>query len=213
MPRGSSRLRRDRHACLGDQLFRCLVQAHDGVFWIMGPMIHFQNIFHGGNERGTGVGWDDPLFFQMRLEDIFFSVRPIVLSLARSTMRSSTTLSSSSTSVHRARPFGGGEQAKVISFASAAPSKMRRRAEFGECLRFSTASKPSSTSRCRVRKTVDRLVSRAAAIRPSLQPSPASEMSALSRIRALRERPGACPCGSGIQASHALPDLTGRRTF
>ena len=63
MPCGPSRLRRDRQACLGDQLFRCLVQAHDGVVWIMGPMVHFQNIFHGGNERGTGVGWNDPLFF------------------------------------------------------------------------------------------------------------------------------------------------------
>src|SRR5450755_482089 len=185
VPCGSSRPRRDRHACLGDQLFRCLVQAYDGVFRILGPMIHLQNIFHGGNERGTGVRWNDPLIFQMRFENVFFSVRLIVLSLARSTMRSSTTLSSSSTSVHRARPFGGGEQAKVISLASAAPSKMRRRAEFGECLRFSTASKPSSTSRWRVRKTVDRLVSRAATIRPSLQPSPDSEISALSRIRAL----------------------------
>src|SRR5258707_4120458 len=147
VPRGSSRLRRDGHACLSDQLFRCLVQAYDGVFRIVGPMIHLQHIFHRGNERGTRVGWNDPLFFQMWPEDIFFSVRPIVLSLARSTMFSSTTLSSSRTSVHRARPFGGGEQAKAISLASAAPSKMRRLAEFGECLRVSTPSKPSSTNR------------------------------------------------------------------
>src|SRR5665811_1494276 len=106
MPRGSSRLRSDRHACLSDQLFRCLVQAHDGVFWIVGPMVHLQNLFHGGNEGGTGVRWNDPLIFQMRFENVFFSVRPIVLSLARSTMRSSTTLSSRSTKVHRARPLG-----------------------------------------------------------------------------------------------------------
>jgi hypothetical protein len=49
----------------------------------------------------------------MRFEEVFFSVCPIVLSLARSTMLSSTTLSSSSTSVYRARPLGGGEQAIV----------------------------------------------------------------------------------------------------
>jgi hypothetical protein len=55
----------------------------------------------------------------------FLSVRPIVLSLARSTMFSCTTAVSSSVSVHRLRPFGGGEQASAISLASAAPSKMR----------------------------------------------------------------------------------------
>ena len=53
------------------------------------------------------------------------SVRPIVLSLARSTMFSSTTVSSSNRKVHFARPFGGGEHVRAISFASAAPSKMR----------------------------------------------------------------------------------------
>ena len=87
----------------------------------------------------------------MRFEIVFFSVRPIVLSLARSTMFSSTTVSSSNRKVHFARPFGGGEHIRAISFASAAPSKMRGRAEFGECLRAETASKPSSTSRWRVR--------------------------------------------------------------
>jgi hypothetical protein len=39
----------------------------------------------------------------------FFSVRPIVLSLARSTIFSLTTCSSSSCSVHHLRPFGGSE--------------------------------------------------------------------------------------------------------
>jgi len=68
----------------------------------------------------------------MRLERVLFSVRPIVLSLARSTIFSSTTASSSSCKVHRARPAGGGEHANAINLASAAPSKMRRRAEFGE---------------------------------------------------------------------------------
>ncbi len=49
------------------------------------------------------------------------AARPIVLSLARSTIFSSTTCSSSSCNVHRLRPFGSLEQAKAISFASAAP--------------------------------------------------------------------------------------------
>jgi hypothetical protein len=40
-------------------------------------------------------------------ESVFLSVRPIVLSLARSTMPSSTTLFSNSRKVQRARPLGG----------------------------------------------------------------------------------------------------------
>jgi uncharacterized protein (DUF2252 family) len=54
-------------------------------------------------------------------------------------MFSSTTADSSSCSVHRARPFGGGEQASAISLASAAPSKMRFLAEAGECRRVRAA--------------------------------------------------------------------------
>jgi hypothetical protein len=77
----------------------------------------------------------------------FFSVRPIVLSLARSTIFSSTTFSSSICNVHRARPAGALEQASAINLASAAPSKMRFLAELGECLRVRAASTPSSTSR------------------------------------------------------------------
>ena len=37
-------------------------------------------------------------------------------------------------------PSGAGEQVKAINFASAAPSKIRGRAEFGLCLRFSAPS-------------------------------------------------------------------------
>ena len=62
----------------------------------------------------------------MRLESVFLSVRPIVLSLARSTMLSSTTLFSNNRKVQRARPLGGLEQAKAISLASFSPSKILR---------------------------------------------------------------------------------------
>jgi len=93
---------------------------------------------------------------------------------------------SSSVRVHRVRPLGGSEQAKAISLASAAPSKMRGLAEAGERLRFSAASSPSSTSCWRVRATVSTLVSRAAAIWLSLHASPASDASAFSRMRAFK---------------------------
>jgi hypothetical protein len=54
----------------------------------------------------------------------------------------------------------------------------------GLYLRLNTASNPSSTSWRLVRSIVAMLVSSAAAIRLSLQPSPSSDMSAFSRTRA-----------------------------
>src|SRR5215208_7131822 len=96
----------------------------------------------------------------MRLERVFFSTRPIVLSLARSTMLSSTTLFSNNRKVQRARPLGGLEQAKAISLASFSPSKIRATAGVARCLRLNTASKPSSTNCLRTRQTMDGLVSK-----------------------------------------------------
>ena len=118
----------------------------------------------------------------------------MVLSLARSTMFSATTASSSNANVHRLRPLGGAEQASAISLASAAPSKMRLRAELGECWRVRAASRPPATSCWRVRAMVSVLVSNASAIWLSLQASPASDASAFSRMRAFRSwRAGALP--------------------
>src|ERR1019366_8207144 len=144
----------------------------------MRARVHLKHVLHGGDEGGVGIRRDHPLLLEMRLENVFFSVRPIVLSLARSTMFSSTTLSSSSRSVHFARPRGGAEQAKAISLASFSPSKIRALAEVARCLRVSAASKPSSTNCWRVRHTVARLVSSAFTIWLSLHPSPALDVSA-----------------------------------
>src|ERR1700680_4552475 len=181
MPGGLSWFRRDRHARFGNELLGRLVDADQGTFRIIRPLINVQDVLHGGHEGGAGVRGNNPLLSQMRLESVFFSVRPIVLSLARLTIFSSTTASSSSCNVQRARPAGGVEQANAINLASAAPSKMRRLAEFGECLRIRAASNPSSTSRWRVLATVSTLVSSAAAIWLSLQPSPPSAASAFNR--------------------------------
>src|SRR5712691_3574487 len=145
MPGGLSWFRRDQHARFGNELLGRLVDADQGTFRIIRPLINVQDVLHGGHEGGAGVRWNDPLLSQMRLESVFFSVRPIVLSLARS-----TTASSSSCNVQRARPAGGLERANAINLASAAPSKMRRLAELGECLRIRAASNPYSTSRWRV---------------------------------------------------------------
>src|SRR5271166_6538624 len=185
VPSGGAWLRRAWHTRFGDELRRRLVQADQRALWVVRSLVNLQHILHAGYERSVGIRRDDPLLLQVRPEKVFFSVRPIVLSLARSTIFSSTTCSSSSCNVHRLRPFGGSEQAKAISFASAAPSKMRGLAEAGEYLRTRTASKPSSTSCWRVRATVSTLVSRAAAIWQSLHPSPVSDASAFNRMRAL----------------------------
>src|SRR6202043_2553879 len=143
-----------------------------------------QYVFHVGDKGRAGVRWNHPLLLEVRFENVFFSVRPIVLSLARSTMCSSTTFSSSRRRLQRAKPSGAGERVSAINFASATPSKIRGRAELGLYLRLNTASNPSSTSWRLVRSIVAMLVSSAAAIRLSLQPSPSSDTSAFSRMRA-----------------------------
>ena len=84
-----------------DELLRRLVQADDGAVRIMRPLVDLQDVLHAGYEGGVGLRRDDPLLLQVRLESVFLSVRPIVLSLARSTMFSSTTAVSSSVSCTR----------------------------------------------------------------------------------------------------------------
>jgi hypothetical protein len=71
-----------------------------------------------------------------------------------------------------------GESVSAISFASAAPSKMRGRAELGLYLRLNTASNPSSTSWRLVRSIVAMLMSQRRG-NPAVAP-------ALARIRHVR---------------------------
>src|SRR5258708_4788323 len=117
----------------------------------MWPRVDGQHVFHRRYERAVGLRRDDPALSAMGLENVFFRTRPIVLSLARSTMLSSTTFFSNSRKVQRARPLGGLEQAQAISLASFSPSKIRAIAGVARCLRLNTASKPSSTSCLRTR--------------------------------------------------------------
>src|SRR6266404_1069689 len=109
------------------------------------------HIFHRRYERAVRLRRNDPALPPMRFERVFLSVRPIVESLARSTMPSSTTLFSSNRNVQRVRPLGGLEQAKAISLASLSPSNIGGTAGVARCLRLNTASRPSSTSCLRTR--------------------------------------------------------------
>ena len=102
MTRFASRRSGKRGARLDDHLLRGLVEAHHRAQRIVRPLIDFQHVFHIGDEAGAGLGRDYPLLFEVRLENVFLSVRPMVLSLAFSTMFSSTTFSSSRLRVHLA---------------------------------------------------------------------------------------------------------------
>src|ERR1700676_574184 len=104
------------------------------------PRVDGQHIFHSGYERTIGLRRDDPALPAMGLENVFFSARPIVESLARSTMWSSTTFFSTSRRVQRARPLGGLEHASAISFASFSPSKIRATAGTARCFLLNIAS-------------------------------------------------------------------------
>src|SRR5208337_713274 len=129
VPDGASRFGGDRRARLDDQLLGGLIQTHEGTIGIARLLVGFQHVFHGRDEAGVGVRRDHPLSIAVRFEDVFFRVLPIVLSLAFSTMFNSTTFSSSRRRLQRANPPGAGEQVRAINFASAAPSKIRGRAE------------------------------------------------------------------------------------
>jgi len=80
----------------------CRESMNQRALGIARSVIDLQHVFHAGDKGRAGVGRNDPLLLQMRLENVFFRVRPMVLSLARSTICSSTTFSSSRRKVHLA---------------------------------------------------------------------------------------------------------------
>src|ERR1019366_4236442 len=82
----ASRLHRDRQPRFGKELLGSLVQAHQRVMGLAWPRVDGQHVFHSGYERAIGLRRDDPTLPAMGLENVFFSARPIVESLARSTI-------------------------------------------------------------------------------------------------------------------------------
>ena len=98
----SARLGGDRRPPFKDHLLGRFIETHNGTLRILRPLIDFQHIFHVGNKGRAGIGRNHPLLLEMRSENVFLRVRPIVLSLARSTMCSSTTFSSRRRRVHLA---------------------------------------------------------------------------------------------------------------
>jgi hypothetical protein len=55
-----------------------------GIAW---PRVDGQHVFRGGYKRTVGFRRDDPVLVAMGLKSVFLRVRPIVLSLARGSVR------------------------------------------------------------------------------------------------------------------------------
>jgi hypothetical protein len=77
-------------------------------------------------QRAVRLRRNDPALSAMGLEGVFLSARPIVESLARSTMPSSTTLFSNNRKVQRTRPLRGLEQPGRSAWL---PSRHRKSAQ------------------------------------------------------------------------------------
>src|SRR5258708_24423044 len=203
--RGLPRLNRERQPRLADQLFADLVHAHQRMLGILRAGVHLQHILHVPDEVPVRFGWNAPLFFQPRLEFVFFKVRRTVSYETVSTYSSSTILSASRCKVHRACPSGGGPQTRATRWASWRPSNVCKREGAGRGSR--AASRPSSTPRRRTRSTVGMLTSTAAAISVSGRPS-----AALSKMRAWASR-RAAPLPDAINAWSVVRSVSVRVTM
>src|SRR3974377_1382444 len=82
-------LHRNRRSRLGNKLFRGLVQADGRHLRIRRSRIDVEHLFHRRYESAIRLRRNDPLLFAVRLKRVFLRTRPIVLSLAPSTMPSS----------------------------------------------------------------------------------------------------------------------------
>ena len=69
----------DRRTRFLDELLRCLIQANQRLPGIMRARIDVEYILHRSNKSGVFLGRDHPVLAAVRLEFIFFKVRPTVL--------------------------------------------------------------------------------------------------------------------------------------
>src|SRR5574341_2293525 len=161
-------------AGLFNQLLAAFIHAHFRTLGITGLLIHIQDMFHRRYKLGAGAR-QTPHLLLPGLHLIFWSVWRTASCEMLSTNPNSTKRSASRRSAQWSS--GGSLQVSAIRYASPRPSSFRLAPGRGSSLR--AFCNPPSTKRCRVRSTVLTLVSRAATIRSSVQPS-----SAFSKIRA-----------------------------
>ncbi len=59
-PLGAAGAHRQRGAHFGEQLLGSFIQIDLRAGGVMGPAVHFQHVFHGGDELGVGLGREAP---------------------------------------------------------------------------------------------------------------------------------------------------------
>jgi hypothetical protein len=107
-----------RFPLLPQQLHRLFVHTNHQFLFIVGPMIHFKDIFHRRYKRRIPFRRDTPAFLQMRFIRVFFSMFPTAGADICSTIPNSTALVPNSHRVHRLQPSGGSPQHRAMIFAS-----------------------------------------------------------------------------------------------
>src|SRR2546421_1205227 len=164
----------------GHELF---VKADAGIARIVLFFIEIQHILHR-SDKLRSYGWNAPLFMLPGLEFVFLSNWRMVSGEIDSTKPSSTAFPASKRTVQWSWPPGAGLHATAIRWAACPPLKAWR---YRFCrLSCSTASNPPSRYTCRTRMEVLRLMSKAAQISWSVQPSAAlSKTRARVKVRAL----------------------------
>jgi len=186
-PGRMARLHRQRRADIPGQLLAHFIQTDLRPERIVRSLVDFPNVLHRRHKLGVLLRWPSsrdlgPLLPQMRFEIVFLSVNRTVSGLIDSTTSKATKRSAQSVSVQRLRPSGAALHASAIRRASAAPSHLRD-SRFVEGLRYTAASKPCSTNRCRTRWTVERLTSANSAARSSIHAGPSWDSSTFSSTR------------------------------
>src|SRR6476469_8035705 len=81
--RRASRFHRHRHARLGNELLRGLVEANQRTIAVAWPRVDGQHVFHGGYKRAVGLRRDDPVLAAMGLKSVFLSAPDRAVRLAK----------------------------------------------------------------------------------------------------------------------------------
>ena len=79
MARRLTRLHWNGFARLDNQLLQAFIQADQWIFRVTRAVVNLKYILHIRDKFSRFFGRDDPAFLLVRFQDIFFSVRPIVL--------------------------------------------------------------------------------------------------------------------------------------
>src|SRR5436190_15346337 len=87
MPRG----RRDGGEHFAHQLLVGFVHADEREMWVVRRVVNIEHIFHAYDKSSAAIGWDFPVFAQVRLKFVFFSARCTLMVETLGAIFSSTT--------------------------------------------------------------------------------------------------------------------------